>query len=65
MMEKMIFGRFIPGDSFVHKMDPRAKLIFVLLSSLLYSWLITFHPILHLLYLLSLLSLYHVFGCTF
>lgn len=29
MMEKMIFGRFIPGDSFVHKMDPRAKLIFV------------------------------------
>lgn len=29
MMEKMIFGRFIPGDSFVHKMDPRAKLVFV------------------------------------
>ncbi|MBQ0137886.1 MAG: energy-coupling factor transporter transmembrane protein EcfT [Kurthia sp.] len=29
MMEKMIFGRFIPGDSFVHKMDPRAKLLFV------------------------------------
>ncbi|MEG0380564.1 MAG: cobalt ABC transporter permease, partial [Kurthia sp.] len=29
MMEKMIFGRFIPGSSFIHKMDPRAKLIFV------------------------------------
>lgn len=29
MMEKMIFGRFIPGDSFIHKMDPRAKLLFV------------------------------------
>lgn len=29
MMEKMIFGRFIPGDSFIHKMDPRAKLVFV------------------------------------
>lgn len=28
-MEKMIFGRFIPGDSFVHKLDPRAKLLFV------------------------------------
>ncbi len=28
-MEKMIFGRYIPGDSFVHKLDPRAKLIFV------------------------------------
>lgn len=29
MMDKMIFGRFIPGDSFVHKLDPRSKLIFV------------------------------------
>ncbi|MDG5473790.1 energy-coupling factor transporter transmembrane protein EcfT [Jeotgalibacillus sp. ET6] len=29
MMEKMIFGRYIPADSFVHKMDPRAKLVFV------------------------------------
>lgn len=29
MMEKMIFGRFLPGDSPVHKLDPRSKLIFV------------------------------------
>ena len=29
MLEKMIFGRFMPGDSFVHKMDPRSKLLFV------------------------------------
>lgn len=29
MMEKMIFGRYIPGNSFVHKLDPRSKLIFV------------------------------------
>lgn len=29
MMEKMIFGRYIPGDSFVHKLDPRSKIIFV------------------------------------
>lgn len=28
-MEKMIFGRYIPGNSFVHLMDPRSKLIFV------------------------------------
>ncbi|NLY80829.1 MAG: energy-coupling factor transporter transmembrane protein EcfT [Lysinibacillus sp.] len=28
MMEKMIFGRFIPGKSFVHQLDPRSKLIF-------------------------------------
>lgn len=26
----MIFGRYIPGNSFVHRMDPRAKLLFVL-----------------------------------
>lgn len=31
MLEKMIFGRFIPGDSFVHRLDPRSKLSFVLL----------------------------------
>ena len=29
MLEKMIFGRFMPGDSFVHKMDPRSKLLIV------------------------------------
>lgn len=29
MMEKMIFGRFIPGESIVHRLDPRSKLIFV------------------------------------
>lgn len=29
MMEKMIFGRYIPGDSILHRLDPRAKLIFV------------------------------------
>jgi len=29
MMEKMIFGRYIPGDSFVHRLDPRSKLLFV------------------------------------
>lgn len=31
MLEKMIFGRFVPGDSFVHRLDPRSKLSFVLL----------------------------------
>lgn len=29
MMEKMIFGRYIPGNSFVHRLDPRSKLLFV------------------------------------
>ena len=27
MMNKLIFGRYIPGDSVIHKLDPRAKLI--------------------------------------
>ncbi len=31
MLEKMIFGRFIPGDSFIHRLDARAKLIYVFL----------------------------------
>ncbi|MDR0846329.1 MAG: energy-coupling factor transporter transmembrane protein EcfT [Lactobacillales bacterium] len=25
-MDKIMFGRYIPGDSFIHKMDPRTKL---------------------------------------
>lgn len=29
MMDKMIFGRYIPVDSLIHRMDPRAKLILV------------------------------------
>ncbi|MBP2097775.1 energy-coupling factor transporter transmembrane component T family protein [Enterococcus rivorum] len=27
MMNKLILGRYIPGDSFIHTLDPRAKLI--------------------------------------
>lgn len=27
MMNKLIFGRFIPGDSLIHRLDPRAKLV--------------------------------------
>lgn len=27
MMNKLILGRYIPGDSLVHRMDPRAKLV--------------------------------------
>ena len=26
-MNKLIFGRYIPGDSFIHRLDPRAKLL--------------------------------------
>ncbi|MEH7352519.1 energy-coupling factor transporter transmembrane protein EcfT [Neobacillus drentensis] len=31
MMEKMIFGRYVPADSTVHKMDSRSKLIIIFL----------------------------------
>lgn len=30
MKDKMIFGRYVPGDSFIHQLDPRGKLLFVL-----------------------------------
>mgnify|MGYP001385371409 CR=1 FL=1 len=30
-MNKIIFGRYIPVESFLHKMDPRAKLIITIL----------------------------------
>ncbi|MCW1927944.1 energy-coupling factor transporter transmembrane component T family protein [Bhargavaea beijingensis] len=51
MMEKMVFGRYIPGDSFVHRLDPRSKLIFVFIfiaavflanSTLSYALLLAF-----------------------
>jgi energy-coupling factor transport system permease protein len=29
MMEKIIFGRYIPAASLLHRMDPRAKILFV------------------------------------
>jgi energy-coupling factor transport system permease protein len=31
MMEKMIFGRYVPADSIIHRMDPRSKLVIVFL----------------------------------
>ena len=31
-MNKLIFGRYIPGDSFIHRLDPRAKLLAILLE---------------------------------
>ena len=30
MMDKFIIGRYVPGESIVHRMDPRAKLLMVL-----------------------------------
>ncbi|SDJ90902.1 energy-coupling factor transporter transmembrane component T family protein [Alkalibacterium thalassium] len=43
MMEKLIFGRYIPGDSFIHRLDPRAKLMgaiwFIIIIFLANNWL--------------------------
>lgn len=42
MMEKMIFGRYVPAESIVHRMDPRSKLmiifLFVLVIFLANNW---------------------------
>lgn len=42
-MEKMIFGRYVPADSLVHKMDPRSKLtvifLFVCIVFLADNWI--------------------------
>lgn len=43
MLEKLLFGRYIQGDSFVHRMDPRAKLIgsfyFIIIIFLANNWI--------------------------
>lgn len=43
MMEKLIFGRYIPGNSFIHQLDPRAKLVsaiwFIVIIFLANNWL--------------------------
>lgn len=42
-MNKLIFGRYINGDSFIHKLDPRTKLVgamtFILIIFLANNWL--------------------------
>lgn len=43
MMEKLIFGRYIPGSSFIHQLDPRAKLMgaiwFIIIIFMANNWL--------------------------
>lgn len=43
MMDKLIFGRYIPGNSFIHRLDPRAKLTsaiwFIVIIFLANNWL--------------------------
>ncbi|WJP98032.1 energy-coupling factor transporter transmembrane component T family protein [Macrococcus bovicus] len=34
MLDKMVLGRYVPLDSFVHRLDPRTKIIFVFLMTI-------------------------------
>ena len=37
-MDSMILGRYIPGDSIVHRLDPRSKLLTMMLLILIVFW---------------------------
>ncbi len=39
-MDSMILGRYIPGDSIVHRLDPRSKLLVMMLLILIVFGLI-------------------------
>ncbi|GEK91747.1 energy-coupling factor transporter transmembrane component T family protein [Alkalibacterium kapii] len=43
MMDKLIFGRYIPGDSLIHRLDPRTKLLgaiwFIIIIFLANNWI--------------------------
>ncbi|STY44570.1 Energy-coupling factor transporter transmembrane protein EcfT [Listeria grayi] len=38
MIDKLILGRYVPGDSFLHRLDPRAKLVMGLLYIGILFW---------------------------
>ena len=37
-MDSMILGRYIPGDSIIHRLDPRSKLLAMILLILIVFW---------------------------
>ncbi len=37
-MDNMILGRYIPGDSIIHRLDPRSKLIAMILLIIIIFW---------------------------
>ena len=39
-MDKMILGRYIPGNSLIHRLDPRSKLLSMFLFVLIIFWAI-------------------------
>ena len=37
-MDNMILGRYIPGDSIIHRLDPRSKLVAMILLIIIIFW---------------------------
>ena len=37
-MDKLILGRYIPGNSLIHRLDPRSKLIAMILYIIIVFW---------------------------
>ena len=37
-MDNMILGRYIPGDSIIHRLDPRSKLLGMILLIVISFW---------------------------
>lgn len=37
-MDKLIIGRYIVGDSFIHRLDPRSKLLAMLIYIIVIFW---------------------------
>lgn len=37
-MDRLILGRYIPGNSIIHRLDPRSKLLAMVLFLLLIFW---------------------------
>lgn len=38
-MQNMLMGRYIPGDSIIHRMDPRSKLLVMIAFVVIIFWL--------------------------
>lgn len=37
-MDKLILGRYIPGDSLIHRLDPRSKLLAMIIYIIIIFW---------------------------
>ena len=37
-MDKLILGRYVPGNSLIHRLDPRSKLLAMILYIVIVFW---------------------------